>query len=65
VLDEAFLHHSSEAAIMLISMAVSLAGPDGESILKEALRRKPNLRESPDIIALADSIAEGGYHFSW
>jgi len=36
-----------------------------ESILQEALRRAPNLGQSPDIIALADAIAEGGYHFSW
>jgi hypothetical protein len=65
VLDEALQSRFSESPIMLIAMAVSLAGPYGESILEEALRRKPNLGESPDIIALADSIAEGGYHFSW
>jgi hypothetical protein len=65
VLDEALESHSSEPAVMLIAMAASLAGPGGESILEEAIRRKPNLRESPDIIALADSIAEGGYHFTW
>ena len=65
VLDEALQWHSSGTAIMLIAMAVSLADQDGESILQEALRRKPKLGESPDIIALADSIAEGGYHFSW
>jgi hypothetical protein len=65
VLNEVLQWHSSEPAVMLIAMAVSLAGQGGESILQEALRRKPNLGESPDIIALADSIAEGGYHFSW
>jgi hypothetical protein len=57
--------HFSDAVIMLIAMAVSLAGRDGESILREALRHRPNLGESPDIIRLADSIEEGGYHFSW
>jgi len=65
VLNEALQGYSSETTIMLIAMAVSLADQDGESILQEALHRKPNLRESPDIIALADSVAEGGYHFSW
>jgi hypothetical protein len=65
VLNEALQWQSSEAAVMLIAMAVSLADQDGESILQEALRRAPNLGQSPDIIALADAIAEGGYHFSW
>jgi hypothetical protein len=65
VLNEALQWQSSEAAVMLIAMAVSLADQDGESILQEALHRAPNLGQSPDIIALADAIAEGGYHFSW
>ena len=65
VLNEALQWQSSEAAVMLIAMAVSLADQDGESILQDALRRAPNLGQSPDIIALADAIEEGGYHFSW
>jgi hypothetical protein len=63
LLNEAFKLHS-EAAIMMIAMAVSLADEDGGAILREAIQRAPNLVESPDIDAIASAIADGGYDFS-
>lgn len=64
VLNEALKLHS-EAAIMMIAMAVSLAAEEGAAILREAIRRVPNLVESPDFDAIASAIEDGGYHFSW
>jgi hypothetical protein len=64
VLSAAFNLHS-EGTIMMIAMAVSLAGEDGETILREAVRGRPNLVESPDIDSIASSLEDGGYHFAW
>jgi hypothetical protein len=64
VLNEAFKLHS-EGTIMMIAMTVSLAGKDGDSILREAVRRRPNLRESPEIDSIASSLEDGGYQFAW
>jgi hypothetical protein len=64
VLNEALKLHS-DAAIMMIAMAVSLAAEDGEAIFREAIRRVPNLVESPDIDAIASAIEDGGYNFAW
>ncbi len=51
--------------MVLLAMAVSLAGGEGEGVLREALKRVPNLAESPDVAELAQAVAEGGYTFSW
>jgi hypothetical protein len=50
---------------MLIAMAVSLAGEGGPALLGEALRQAPALRHSPDIAAIDQALAEGGYDFAW
>lgn len=65
ILDEALQSHTSETTIMLVAMAVSLAGSNGETILREALDRRPNLSESSDIADIARALSEGGYDFSW
>jgi hypothetical protein len=66
ILDSALnLQSGGDPAILVIAMAVSLAGDDGEAILREALKRMPNLRFSPDIAAIAEAVSEGGYTFSW
>jgi hypothetical protein len=52
-------------AIMLIAMAVSLAGEGGQALLGEALRQVPALCQSPDIAAIDQALAEGGYDFAW
>ncbi len=64
VLNAAFKLHG-EGTIMVIAMAVSLAAEDGDAILREAVSRRPNLVESPDIDSLASALEDGGYHFSW
>jgi hypothetical protein len=65
VLDEALRLHAGEPSIMLIAMAVSLAGQGGQALLEEALRQAPALYESPDIAAIDQALAEGGYDFAW
>jgi hypothetical protein len=65
VLDEALRLRSGEPTIMLIAMAVSLAGRGGEALFREALRREPALQQSPDIAAIDEALTEGGYDFSW
>jgi hypothetical protein len=52
--------------IMLIAMAVSLAGGDGEAVLQEALRREPALLQSPDVAEIYEAfVTDGGFDFSW
>lgn len=65
VVDEALRLHAGEPTIMLIAMAVSLAGEGGQALLGEALRQAPALRQSPDIAAIDQALAEGGYDFAW
>jgi hypothetical protein len=65
VLDEALRLHAGEPTIMLIAMAVSLAGEGGQAFLGEALRQAPALYQSPDIAAIDQALAEGGYDFAW
>jgi hypothetical protein len=65
VVVEALRRHAGEPTIMLIAMAVSLAGEGGQALLGEALRQAPALRLSPDIAAIDQALAEGGYDFSW
>jgi hypothetical protein len=65
VLDEALRVHAGEPTIMLIAMAVSLAGEGGQALLAEALRQAPTLQQSPDIAAIDQALAEGGYNFAW
>jgi hypothetical protein len=65
VLDEALRLNSGEPTIMLIAMAVSLAGGGGRALLGQALRQAPALQQSPDIAAIDEALAEGGYDFSW
>ena len=65
VLAEALRLHAGEPSIMLIAMAVSLAGEGGQALLGEALRQAPALRQSPDIAAIDQALAEGGYAFAW
>jgi hypothetical protein len=51
---------------MLIAMAVSLAGGDGEAVLQEALRREPALLQSPDVAEIYEAfVTDGGFDFSW
>jgi hypothetical protein len=50
---------------MLLAMAVSLAGEGGQAVLGEVLRQVPALRQSPDIAAIDQALAEGGYDFVW
>ena len=50
---------------MLIAMAVSLAGEEGQALLGEALRQAPALQQSADITAIDQALAEGGYDFGW
>jgi hypothetical protein len=50
---------------MLLAMAVSLAGAGGQALLGEALRQAPALRQSSDIAAIDQALAEGGYDFAW
>lgn len=64
VLSAAFKLHG-EGMTMMIAMAVSLAGEDGDAILREAVHRSPNLVESPDIDSIASSLEDGGYDFAW
>jgi hypothetical protein len=65
VLEEALRRHAGEPTIMLIAMAVSLAGKGGQALLGEALRQAPALRQSPDLAAIDQALAEGGYDFAW
>jgi hypothetical protein len=65
VVEEALNLLTGEPTIMLIAMAVSLAGAQGEALLREVLHRVPALGQNPDISALADAVEEGGYDFSW
>jgi hypothetical protein len=65
VLNEALRLHSGEPTILLIAMAVSLAGQGGEALFREALRREPALQQSPEIAAIDEALTEGGYDFSW
>jgi len=65
VVDEALRLHAGEPTIMLIAMAVSLAGEGGQALLGEALRQAPALQQSPDIAAIDQALAEGGYDFAW
>jgi hypothetical protein len=65
VVDEALRRHAGEPTIMLLAMAVSLAGEGGQAVLGEALRQVPALRQSPDIAAIDQALAEGGYDFAW
>jgi hypothetical protein len=65
VLDEALRLHAGEPTIMLIAMAVSLAGEGGQALLGEALCQAPALYQSPDIAAIDQALAEGGYDFAW
>ena len=65
ILDEALRLHSGEPTIMLVAMAVSLAGERGAVLLQEALQKAPGLQQSPDIAAISDALSEGGYEFSW
>jgi hypothetical protein len=65
VVDEALRRHAGEPTIMLLAMAVSLAGEGGQALLGEALRQAPALRQSPDIAAIDQALAEGGYDFAW
>jgi hypothetical protein len=65
VVDEALRRHAGEPTIMLIAMAVSLAGEGGQALLGEALRQAPALQQSPDIAAIDQALAEGGYDFAW
>jgi hypothetical protein len=65
VLDEALRLHVGEPTIMLIAMAVSLAGEGGQALLQEALRQTPALYQSPDIAAIDQALDEGGYDFAW
>ncbi len=65
LLDAALSASFAESTVMLLAMAVSLAGGGGEGVLREALKRVPNLAESPDVAELAQAVAEGGYTFSW
>jgi hypothetical protein len=65
VLDEALRLRAGEPTILLIAMAVSLAGEGGRALLGEALRQAPALQQSPDIAAIDQALAEGGYDFAW
>jgi hypothetical protein len=66
VLETAFqLPAGGDPTVMVIAMAVSLAGEAGETILQKAVARAPNLMENPDIAGIADALADGGYNFSW
>jgi len=65
VLEEALRLRSGEPTIMLIAMAISLAGDGGQALLGEALRQAPALYQSPDIAAIDQALAEGGYDFAW
>jgi hypothetical protein len=65
VVDEALRRHAGEPTIMLLAMAVSLAGEGGQAVLGEVLRQVPALRQSPDIAAIDQALAEGGYDFVW
>jgi hypothetical protein len=65
VLDEALRLRFGEPTVMLIAMAVSLAGEEGQALLGEALCQAPALQDSPDIAAIDQALAEGGYHFAW
>jgi hypothetical protein len=50
---------------MMIAMALSLAGEEGETILRDAIVRAPSVAENPDIAALASAVEDGGYDFFW
>jgi hypothetical protein len=65
VLEEGLRLHAGEPTIMLIAMAVSLAGEEGQALLGEALCQAPTLYQSPDIAAIDQALAEGGYDFAW
>jgi hypothetical protein len=66
IVDAALRLHSGDPTIMLIAMAVSLAGGEGEAVLQEALRREPALLQSPDIAEIYEALAtDGGFDFSW
>lgn len=49
VLDEALQRCSGEPTVMLIAMAVSLAGDKGGDVLREAFCRAPRLWETPTL----------------
>jgi Domain of unknown function (DUF4365) len=65
LVQEAIALHSGEPTILLIAMAVSLAGDGGAVILEEALRKTPNLWQNSDIAAISEALSEGGYEFLW
>ncbi len=65
VVEEALRLHAGEPTVMLIAMAISLAGKEGQALLGEALRQAPALQQSPDIAAIDQALTEGGYDFSW
>lgn len=54
---------SGDGAVLLLAMAVSLAGPDGSEILDAALRQRPNLLENSDVQGLLEVVREGAYSF--
>lgn len=54
---------SGAGAVLVLAMAVSLAGPDGAAVLDAALRQRPNLLESPEVGNLLEVVQEGEYSF--
>jgi hypothetical protein len=65
VLGQALRQHVGEPSIMLIAMAISLAGKGGQTLLGEALGQAPALQQSPNFAAIDQAVAEGGYDFAW